>query len=260
MRMRGKIGIITGAGTGIGRAGALRFAAEGASVVVASLVEEEVADVVETISRAGGNALGLSGDLSTEDFAREIVDRTVAEYGKLDFLWNHVGYPGPAQVENIDLNEFDKTINLNLKSGFVSTTQAIPHFRSQNGGVVLFTASTSGLQASKMSPLYSTAKFGVIGLTRSLAAKYGPEGIRVNAVCPGPVDTPMLRQFLTRPDSESKVTATDMDTAVSDRGNNVPLLRIAQPEDIAQAALFLCSDEASFITGVALPVDGGLIA
>lgn len=259
MRMSGKVGIITGAGTGIGRAGSLRFAAEGATVVVVSLSETEVAEVVEEIERADGTALGLAGDLSTDDFAREIVDRTVAEYGKLDYLWNHVGYPGPAQVENIDLSEFDKTINLNLKTGFVSTTQAIPHFRAQQAGSILFTASTSGLQASKLSPLYSTAKFGVVGLMRSLSSKYGPEGIRVNAVCPGPVDTPMLRQFLTRPDG-SQVHEADMESAISSRGQNVPLQRIAQPDDVARAALFLSSDDASFITGVALPVDGGLTA
>lgn len=259
MRLQGKVGIITAAGSGMGRAGAVRFAEEGAAVAVVSLVEEEVAGVVEQIQRAGGRAIGLHGDLSTEEFSREIVDRTVAEFGKLNFLWNHVGFPGPASIEDLDLREFDQTINLNIRTVLATTSQALPHLRAQGGGSVLFTASTSGIVGSPWSPIYSSAKFGVVGLARSLARKYGVENIRFNAICPGTVDTPMLRVFVARPDDE-RFVGQDKEKLTAESAQSNALKRLGQPEEIANAALFLTSDEASFITGAAIPVDGGVLA
>jgi NAD(P)-dependent dehydrogenase (short-subunit alcohol dehydrogenase family) len=255
----GKVGIVTAAGSGMGRAGAIRFARAGATVVVVSLAEEETRETLALVESAGSKGLALAGDLGDENFAREIVDMTVEKFGKLDFLWNHVGYPGPAAVEEIDLAAFDKTVDLNLRSVTVTTSRAIPHLRKSADGNVLFTSSASGLAGSPWSPVYSMAKFGVVGLMRALAKKYGPEGLRFNAVCPGSIDTPMLRVFVARPDDD-RARGSDAEALSRTAAEAIPLRRLGRPEEVANAALFLVSEDASFITGVALPVDGGTVA
>jgi NAD(P)-dependent dehydrogenase (short-subunit alcohol dehydrogenase family) len=259
MRLKNKIGIVTAAASGMGRAGAIRFAAEGASVAVVDLDREATDIVVRQISAAGGRAIGLSGDLTNDEFARSIVRQTAKQFGGLDFVWNHVGTPGPASIEGLDWKDFDFAINLNVRTVLVTTEAALPELRARGGGSILFTASTSGLQGSPYSPVYNIAKFGVVGLVKGLAKRYGSENIRVNAVCPGTTDTPMLRVFVARPDSQMPAGETP-ETLVSKRGVLNPMRRVAQPEEIANAALFLLSDEASFVNGVALPVDGGATA
>jgi NAD(P)-dependent dehydrogenase (short-subunit alcohol dehydrogenase family) len=259
MRLQNKIGIVTAAGSGMGRAGAIRFAAEGASVAVVDLDKEATDAVVRQITSAGGKAIGMSGDLTNDDFARAIVHQTVKQFGGLDFVWNHVGSPGPASIEGLDWKEFDFTIDLNVRSVLVTTEAALPELRARGGGSILFTASTSGLQGSPYSPVYNIAKFGIVGLVKGLAKRYGHENIRVNAVCPGPTDTPMLRVFVARPDSQLPPGETP-ETLVTKRGGSNPMRRTGQPEEIANAALFLLSDEASYVNGVALPVDGGATA
>jgi NAD(P)-dependent dehydrogenase (short-subunit alcohol dehydrogenase family) len=259
MRLANKIGIVTAAASGMGRAGALRFAREGASVAVVDLDEAGANQVVGEIAAAGGKAIAMAGDLRQDDFARSIVRHTANAFGGLDFVWNHVGHPGPAAVEGIDWRDFELAMDLNLRTVLVTTEAAIPELRARGGGALLYTASTSGLTGSQFSPVYNIAKFGVVGLVHGLAKRYAREGIRVNAVCPGPTDTPMLRVFVARPDSQLPPGETP-ETLVVKRGSQVPMGRPARPEEIAQAALFLVSDEASYITGVALPVDGGATA
>jgi NAD(P)-dependent dehydrogenase (short-subunit alcohol dehydrogenase family) len=259
MRLQGKIGIVTAAASGMGRAGALRFAREGAAVGVVDIDQAGVDAVVAEIGAAGGRALGLAGDLRNDDFAREIVRRTANHFGGLDFVWDHVGHPGPASIEGIDMADFDLAIDLNLRTILVTTEAAIPELRARGGGALLFTASTSGIQGSAFSPVYSMAKFGVVGFVRSLAKRLAPEKIRVNAICPGPIDTPMLRVFVARPDQQ-RTAGMDKEQLVVQRGQQNPMGRTGKPEEIANAALFLLSDEASFVSGAALPVDGAATA
>jgi NAD(P)-dependent dehydrogenase (short-subunit alcohol dehydrogenase family) len=259
MRMQGKIGLVTAAASGMGRAGAIRFAKEGASVGVVDVDAEGVAMVVKEIEAAGGKARGIVADLTKDAESRRIVKETANAFGGLDFVWNHVGHPGPASVEGIDMADYDLAVTLNNRSVFVTTEAAIPELRARGGGALLFTASTSGLQGSQFSPVYSMAKFGVVGFTKALAKRLARENIRVNVICPGPVDTPMLRIFVARPDQQS-TQGMDKEELVLKRGGQTPMNRPGKPEEIANAALFLLSDEASFVTGASLAVDGGATA
>ncbi len=259
MRLEGKIGLVTAAASGMGRAGAIRFAHEGAAVGVVDIDGDGVAAVVQEIEAAGGKAKGIVADLTRDEDSRRIVSETASAFGGLDFVWNHVGHPGPAAVEGVDMADFEMAINLNDRTVFVTTEAALPELRARGGGSLLFTASTSGLQGSQFSPVYSMAKFGVVGFVKAMAKRYARDNIRVNAICPGPIDTPMLRVFVARPDQQS-TQGMDKEELVLSRGGQTPMGRPGQPEEIANAALFLLSDEASFVTGAALPVDGGATA
>jgi NAD(P)-dependent dehydrogenase (short-subunit alcohol dehydrogenase family) len=255
--MAGKVGLVTAAGSGMGRAGSVRFGKEGASVVVVDRDDAAAKATVDEVENAGGKAFAIVGDLRDRAFAASVAERGAEHFGRLDFLWNHVGIPGPSQFEQLDMDLYDETVDLNIHSGLCTTKAAVPHLRKQ-GGAILFTASTSALMGSPMSPVYSMTKAGVIGLVHGLARRLGPDGIRVNAVAPGAVDTPMLDVFFARPDDPRKLTADDAREAVKRRHQSYPLGRIATADDVANAALFLLSDEAAFITGTTLVVDGGL--
>lgn len=259
MRLANKVGVITAAGSGMGRAGAVLFAGEGAQLLVVDANAEAAGEVAAEIRSAGGEARVSTGDLSDEAYARSIIAEAVGHYGRLDFLWNHVGHPGPSGLEDVATRDFDFALNLNLRSVAFTTSEAIPVMRRGGGGSILFTASTSGLTGSKYSPIYSAAKFAVIGLARSLARAHAAENIRVNVVCPGATNTPMLRTFVRRPDQETSLQG-DLETLVTQRSALSPMGRAAEPVEIARAALFLISDDASYVTGVALAVDGGMTA
>ncbi len=256
MRMAGKIGIVTAAGSGMGRQGALRFAKEGASVGVVDVDAAACEAVVAEIKKAGGKAHGIVADLSKDEEARRIVKETAKAFGGVDFVWNHVGHPGPAAFEGLDLKEWDNAVTLNLRTVLVTTEAALPEMRARGGGSLLYTASTSGISGSQFSPVYSAVKHGVVGLVRGLAKRYAKEKIRVNAICPGPIDTPMLRVFVARPDQQG-TQGMDKEELVKKRAYQTPMGRPGKPEEVANAALFLLSDEASFVTGAFLAVDGG---
>jgi NADP-dependent 3-hydroxy acid dehydrogenase YdfG len=173
MRMKDKIGIVTAAASGMGRAGAVRFAKEGAAVGVVDIDRAGVEAVVAEIKAAGGRALPIVADLTNDEESRRIVRETAKAFGGLDFVWNHVGHPGPAAVEGIDMRDYDLAMTLNLRTVLITTQTALPELRARGGGALLFTASTSGLAGSQFSPVYSMAKHGVVGFVRALAKRPG---------------------------------------------------------------------------------------
>ena len=255
MRLAGKIAVVTAAASGMGRAGAIRFAAEGASVGVVDIDEAGAGAVADEITAAGGQAFAIGADLLQDADAERIVKEAANHFGGLDILWNHVGHPGPHSVEGLEMSDYEVAMDLNIRTVLVTTGAAIPEMRARGGGAILFTASVAGLVGSPFSPVYSAAKFGVNGIMMSLAGRLAPENIRVNSVCPGPIDTPMLKVFMKRHDHQ-----TDGEKNLEMMKRSSPMGRAGRPEEVANAALFLVSDEASYITGVALPIDGGYVA
>jgi len=255
MRLENKFAIVTAAASGMGRAGCEVFAREGATVFAIDIDQGRLNEVVAGVEKAGGKAYGRVADLLDPEVCRKVVDEAAAQMGGLDILWNHAGIPGLRDVENLDLVEYARTMDLNIRTGLLMTGAAIPHMRKRGGGSVVFTASTAGLVGASVSPIYSAAKFGVVGMGKSLALRYASEKIRVNVVCPGPIETPMFPQFFDP--NASKEAAADAQAKVIAA---IPLARMGQAVEVANAALWLASDEASFVTGVALPVDGGFTA
>lgn len=253
-RLQGKVAIITGSGSGMGRAAARLFAREGAKVVVADLDTTSGQETTKLIRDVGGDATFVKVDVCNVDDLKNMVKVAVDNYGKLNILYNHAGIPGPGGLD-VEVADWDKGMALNVRSGFFATKYAVPELKKSGGGSIIFTSSIAGLVGSMMSPFYSASKGGVSVMAMSLALLLASDKIRVNVICPGPVDTPMLPKFFAR-------GAVVADPKVIREGvmASVPLGRPAQPEEIANAALFLASDESSFITGVNLPVDGGFVA
>ena len=243
-----KVAIITGASSGIGRASARLFAREGAQVVVGGRRQAELDDLVEEISLSGGQAVSLAGDVRSEAYARALVALAVDRFGGLDIAFNNAGTTGAVGgVETLEMAQWQETLETNLTSAFVGAKYQIPAMQARGGGSLIFTSTfvghTLGLPGMAA---YGASKAGLIGLTQVLAAEFGAQGIRVNALLPGGTDTPMGRAFTNTPESLAFVQ------------NLHALKRLAQPEEIAHSALYLASDAASFTTGIALLADGGV--
>lgn len=245
MKLEGKTAIITGAGSGIGRATAVLFAKEGAKVVVADINPDGGEQTVRLIAEAGGTAIFVPVDVARARDVEAMIGQCLREYGGLNVLHNNA-YWAPVDRPLVDTTEeeWDRTVDVTLKGVFLGCKYAIPEMVARGGGVIINTASTAGLAASPAFAAYMAAKGGVVQVTRSVALDYGP-GIRCNAIAPGIIETPATRDLLADPGVRQRMLS------------RCPVGRIGQPEDIARAALYLASDDSSFMTGHILVVDGG---
>ncbi|MEM6496339.1 MAG: SDR family NAD(P)-dependent oxidoreductase, partial [Pseudomonadota bacterium] len=226
---------------------------EGAKVAAIDISADALDALVSDFGH--DNVTAIVADLANADDARGSIEEAVAALGGADILWAHAGMPGPASVEGLDLVEYQKAIDLNITSATLGAGQIAEHMRRRGGGAIVFTASVSGLVGSMMSPVYSAAKWGVVGLTKSLALALAGDNIRVNVVCPGLADTPMKIGFTGRRGDPAEAAANEAKVVSA-----VPMGRLVKAEEVADAVLWMVSDEARFVTGVALPVDGGFTA
>ena len=252
----GKVVIITGGALGIGQATAWEFAKEGAKIAIADVNREAGDATVAEVGRLGGEGLMLEADVSDSSDCKRVVETTAERFGGVDILFNNVGIQPPASYVNVEdtpESMWDRIIGVNLKSCFLMSKYSIPEMRVRGGGVIINTASVQGLQSQPLVPPYAASKGGILSLTRQMSLDYAKDNIRVLAVCPGSIDTPMLR-------AAAGVVGGDPDEVVGQWGAAHPIGRVGTGQDIANAVLFLASDKASFMTGENVNVDGGYMA
>lgn len=249
-RVDEKVALITGAGSGIGRATALTFAREGAKVVVADIVVAGGEETVRMIKAAGGEAIFVKTDVTKAAEVEALVKKTVDTYGRLDCAFNNAGIEGEmALTADCTEENWNRVVDIDLKGVWLCMKYEIPQMLKHGGGAIVNTASVAGLVGFQSIPAYVASKHGVNGLTKTAALEYAKSGIRVNAVCPGVIHTPMVeRLFGTNPQFSEAVSAME------------PVGRFGKPEEVAEAVLWLCSDAASFVTGLPMAVDGALTA
>lgn len=250
-RLANKVALITGSGSGIGRATAILFASEGAKVVVNDRVEPSGQETVKMITDKGGGALFALGDVSIAKGVKSVVDQAIARYGRIDILFNNAGGRLGVKAALADTSEekWDAVIRNNLKSTFLMCKYTLPSMIKGGGGVIINMGSQFGLTGVPLNAAYCTAKAAIIHLSRQMSLDYGKYNIRINSLAPGPILTPGHEKFLR--------STPDFEKAIAERKAAVALGRLGRPEDVASAALFLASEESSFATGTALVIDGG---
>lgn len=251
-----RVVIVTGGAYGIGKATALEFARNGAKVVIAD-INEEVGNVTAgQVNELGSGGLLVLADVSKSTDCKHVVAAAVEAFGRVDILFNNVGIQAPDSYFNVeDAPEelWDRTINVNLKSYFLMSKYSIPEIRKQGGGVIINTASVQGLQSMKGVPAYAASKGGILSLTRQMAVDYASENIRILAICPGTIDTQMVR-------AQAAMEPGEPDETIKQWGMTHPLGRTGDPREVANVVLFLASEKASFMTGEYVNVDGGMMA
>lgn len=248
MLLENKVAVITGAASGIGEASAKRFAREGAMVVVADIRGAKAESVAQAIREEGGEAVSTEVDVADAASVEAMIGVAVSTYGRLDALFNNAGTLRPGTAVELSVEDWDFVMNVNVRSVFLGAKFAVPIMVAQGGGSIINTASISGLHGDGGAICYAASKAAVINLTRALSTDHGPQGVRVNAICPGTIETPPVKRMVSDP-------------VVLERNINAHALRrLGRPEEIAAAALWLASDESSFVSGEAIVVDGGLRA
>lgn len=249
-RFEGRVALVTGGAAGIGRTTALAFAGEGASIVIADINVEGGEETVKMIRDAGGEAIFVKTDVRIGNEVKNMAEKAVEAFGRLDIAFNNAGINEDAvTISRCAEDSWERMIDTNLTGVFLSMKYELPKMRKSGGGSIVNMASVMGLVGDGSHPGYSGSKHGVVGLTRTAAIVYAQAGIRINAVCPGPTLTSLIHKLIDgQPEVEKMLLS------------HVPMNRMAQPEEIAKAVLFLCSDDASYITGHALAVDGGWVA
>lgn len=253
--LENKVGLLTGAASGIGRATALAFAREGAKVAVVDVVSEGGEETVRLIREKGGEAIFIKCDVSKAAEVEAMVRTTVETFGRLDCAFNNAGVGMRKSILDLTEDDWERVININLKGVWLCMKFEIIQMLKQGGGAIVNTSSASGLLPLHMapSPGYTASKHGVIGLTKAAALEYSKSGIRVNVVCPGAIRTPII----TRPVAPGEISSSEIFDAIVKLH---PIGRIGEPEEVAEPVVWLCSDYASFVTGLTMPVDGGSLA
>ncbi len=249
MRLYGKVSLITGAGSGIGRATAKCFAREGATVVAVDVNADAAQTTQEAIEAMGGQCLGLGVDVTEEAQVKDAIATTVQNFGRLDILYNNAGISILKPITETTEEDLDKLLGVNLKGVFFGCKHGIIQMLTQGGGIIINTASELGLVGQPLYGAYCATKGGVLALTRALASEWAAKNIRINAICPGPIDTPMIHaefNLASDPAAEEKAAV-----------EAIPVGRLGKPEDIARVALFLATSDADFVQGAAIVADGG---
>jgi NAD(P)-dependent dehydrogenase (short-subunit alcohol dehydrogenase family) len=248
MKLKNKVAIITGAGSGNGRAIAIELAKEGAKVVLINRTKEKSDKTLEVIQSFNGEGISLGADVTDSKGFKSAVDEGIKKYGKVDIMVNNAGiFDGQETFQTTDEETFDKIINVNLKGVFLGTKFILDHMIENEHGIIINISSVAGIRGGLASPAYTASKHGIIGLTGDLATKHGHQGVRAVAICPGMVDTSMTEDMLDEPSKETKAII-----------ESIPLQRVAQAEEIAKLALFLASDDAKYINGTEIVIDGGM--
>jgi NAD(P)-dependent dehydrogenase (short-subunit alcohol dehydrogenase family) len=251
-KLRDQVALITGAASGIGAAAAKLFAREGAAVSLMDLDEAGGQAVVREVTGGGGRALFVAGDVSESQDCRRAVDQTVDTFGTLDVLFNNAGIIRRASTTELDEDDWDRVMAVNVRSVYLMSKYAIPHMERAGGGSIVNTSSGWGLAGGRRAVSYCASKGAIVVMTKAMALDHGPQNIRVNCICPGDTDTPMLRD-------EAEQLGEPVDRFLAEAADR-PLKRILQPEYIAQAASYLASDASASVTGISLVVDGGGLA